>query len=491
MIPPELARPHMEQGIASGDVTPRGAVIWSRADRPSRLRVEWSLDPDFRRVQRGPDAEALVATDYTAKVGLTGLPPGRDVHYRVWFENLAAPGADAPPMVGRLRTPPADASGGTSFAWSGDTCGQGYGINPDLGGMRIYDVIRRSNPDVFVHCGDLIYADAPIRSERRLPDGTVWRNLTSPEKSKVAETLSEFRGNFRYPLLDPNVRALHASVSQVWQWDDHETKNNWWPGRVLTEDHRYRVKHCDLLAARGRRAFFEYAPMARHPHAPGRIYRHLQRGPLLDLFVLDARSYRGPNSRNLHRAFGPPSAFFGPEQAAWLAEGLARSKATWKVVVSDQPLGLMIGHGRNHFEGVANGDGPPLGRELEIARLLAGLKKNKVKNVVWITADVHYAAAHHFHPEHARFKDFSPFWEFVAGPLNAGTFGPNPVDDTFGCKPAYVSVPPGTRPGTSPLAGMQYYGMGRVDPGSRTLRVTLHDLTGRLLWGIDLPALVG
>ena len=74
---------------------------------------------------------------------------------------------------------------------------------------------------------------------------------------------------------------------------------------------------------------------------------------------------------------------------------------------------------------MANGDGgPPLGRELEIADLLRFLRKERVRNVVWITGDVHYAAAHHYHPERARFTDFDPFWEFVAGPLHAGTFGP-------------------------------------------------------------------
>ena len=90
------------------------------------------------------------------------------------------------------------------------------------------------------------------------------------------------------------------------------------------------------------------------------------------------------------------------------------------------PLGLVVGDGPGRFEAVANGDaGPPLGRELEIAELLGFLRAERVRNVVWITGDVHYAAAHHYHPARARFTDFDPFWEFVAGPLHAGTFGPN------------------------------------------------------------------
>ena len=82
---------------------------------------------------------------------------------------------------------------------------------------------------------------------------------------------------------------------------------------------------------------------------------------------------------------------------------------------------------------MANGDdGPPLGRELEIADLLAFIKRENIRNVAWITADVHYPATHRYGPEKAAFTDFTPFYEFVSGPLCAGGFGPNPLDRTFG-----------------------------------------------------------
>jgi alkaline phosphatase D len=54
------------------------------------------------------------------------------------------------------------------------------------------------------------------------------------------------------------------------------------------------------------------------------------------------------------------------------------------------PLGLVVGDGPGRYEAVANGDpGLPLGRELELADLLRDLKRHRVRNVVWITADVH------------------------------------------------------------------------------------------------------
>jgi alkaline phosphatase D len=63
---------------------------------------------------------------------------------------------------------------------------------------------------------------------------------------------------------------------------------------------------------------------------------------------------------------------------------------------------------------------------------MQAIKRRGVANVVWVTADVHYTAAHRYDPNHAVFQDFSPFWEFVPGPLNAGTFGPNGIDQRFG-----------------------------------------------------------
>ena len=46
---------------------------------------------------------------------------------------------------------------------------------------------------------------------------------------KPAETLAEYRGNYKYNLTDKNVLAMNAEVPIFAQWDDHEVTNNWWP----------------------------------------------------------------------------------------------------------------------------------------------------------------------------------------------------------------------------------------------------------------------
>lgn len=490
LVRAQSARPVAAQGLQFGDPRPGAAMVWSRSDRPARMIVEWSLDEHFARAVRVPGPYALEPSDYTARQDLTGLPAGRDVFVRVSFQSLDDARALSEPVLGRLRTPAED-GGDIRFVWGGDTAGQGWGINPGFGGMRIYEAMRRRQPQFFIHSGDTNYADGPIAASVAAEGGRVWNNLVTPEVAKVAETLDEFRGRYRYNLLDDNLRRFNAEVAQIWQWDDHEVTNNWSDAKDLSGDARYTEKRVPLLVARGTRAFLDYAPMrpfdAREPQ---RVYRRFGYGPLLDVFVLDMRSYRGPNSHNRQAAPDAGTALLGAPQLAWLKRELSRSRAAWKVIAADMPIGLLVGdgrdaQGRDRFEAVANGNGRVLGREFEFADLFGHIRRDRVRNVVWLTADVHYCAAHHYDPSRAVFQDFDPFWEFVAGPLNAGTFGPGVLDDTFGPKAVFQKAPPPGQANLSPYSGLQFFGEVQIDSRAQ-LTVDLRDLEGRSLFSKTL-----
>jgi len=220
-------RPLITHGIQSGDISLDSGIVWARADRPARMVVEAATTESFKTVIRRATAEALPESDFTAKALLDGLPPGQEIFYRVAFESLSSPIAGEP-QSGRFRTAPVDQRS-VSFVWSGDTCG-GWGIDESRGGMRTYATMLRNRPDFFVHCGDNIYAECPLGPEQTLPNGEVWRNLVTEEKSRVAETLADYRGNYKYNLLDRNLRAFNAEVPTFAQWDDHEVTNDWWPG---------------------------------------------------------------------------------------------------------------------------------------------------------------------------------------------------------------------------------------------------------------------
>jgi alkaline phosphatase D len=316
-----------------------------------------------------------------------------------------------------------------------------------------------------------------------LPDGRIWRNIVTPEKSKVAETLAEFRGQFAYNLLDENLRDFAARVPQVNQWDDHEVHNNWYPHQILA-DVRYTERDVDVLAARARQAFFEWLPIApSQGDEAGRIYRRISHGPLLDIFMLDMRTYKDPNGTDVYA--DPSVGLLGAAQREWLNRELAASHATWKVIANDLPLGLVVPDAPGTFEGVAQGDGgPPLGRELEFAEVLRFAHERGIGGIVMLTADVHYTAAHRYDPSRAAVGDFTPFWEFVSGPLNAGAFGPNALDATFGPHSLFVAAPPA--PNTSPADGYQFFGHVFIDGHSEAMTVSLRDLDGNVLFSVAL-----
>src|ERR1019366_2636057 len=341
-----------------------------------------------------------------------------------------------------FRTAPAEQAS-VSFVWSGDTAGQGWGIDPSRGGMRTYRTMLENRPDFFIHSGDHIYADCPIPTELKLPDGETWRNIVTEEKSAVAHSITEFRDNFKYNLLDDNLRAFNAQVPMLAQWDDHEVTNDWSP--IGTADETgYAEDGTSRLVERACRAFHEFMPIRAIPQEAGRVYRKIEYGPLLDVFLIDMRSYRD---------------------------------STWNRR-DDRSDTFILGAG----------DGPPQRREHEIADLLSFMKRAGVRNTVWLTADMHYTAAHHYDPNRAVFGDFESFWEFVSGPLHAGSWGPGELDDTFGPKAMFqkgCSAEQGEN--LAPCFGLQFFGRVDIDGRTEVMTVTLKDIDNRNLWSVDIP----
>src|SRR3954466_1713372 len=473
-------RPQIAGGIQSGDVSDGSAVIWARADRPARMRVDYSSVESFKTVIASALRDASPDTDFTSKLLLEDLPPGQDVFYRVRFDDIAT-GIAGESRIGHFRTAPA-AGRSISFLWSGDTAGQGWGIDTSRGGYRSYRTMLANRPDFFIHSGDHIYADCTIPSEQKLPNGETWRNVVTEEKSDIAHTLAQFRGNYKYNHLDEHFRAFHADVPMFAQWDDHEVTNDWSPTGSFDEA-GYEDDGTPRLVARARRAFFDFMPVRDIGARQGRVYRKIAYGPLLDVFMIDMRSFRDDswNKGDDHRGW-----ILGAEQLAWLKRELAGSRATWQMIAADLPIGLVS------LDAVALGSGPPDRREHEIADLLASIKRAGIRNIVWLTADVHYTAAHYYDPNKAQFLDFEPFWEFVSGPLHAGTFGPNELDNTFGPQLKYIKAP--TREqgqNLAPSFDMQFFGHVAIDGASEVMTVTLKDWNDQALWSVKLDPKVG
>src|SRR6218665_281788 len=172
VITAERLRPQVRSGAMSGDTTRDAAMLWSQTDRVARMVGEYSAHENFKNAQTITGPLALARNDYTARVDLRGLPVAQRLYYRVRFQDLQHKSAWSEPVTGSLII--AGGSGrDISFAFSGDEAGQGWGINEAWGGYRVYETMRRFQPDFFIHSGDQIYADGPIQAEVTLDDGSI------------------------------------------------------------------------------------------------------------------------------------------------------------------------------------------------------------------------------------------------------------------------------------------------------------------------------
>jgi alkaline phosphatase D len=229
------------------------------------------------------------------------------------------------------------------------------------------------------------------------------------------------------------------------QWDDHEIINDFgskWPYWNLFSIDREGYPN---IVNEGRNAFLYYSPLDssdnnnytqndREKH----IYRFFNWGKDLDLFIIDARSYRSQN----HIADTPDSnkTMLGEEQLQWLKQELSNSNATWKVISSDVPISIPTGSNTSILgrDGWANGNETNnysyyTGFESELTDLLEFIDNQQIKNVVFITTDVHFPAFIKYNFDLNNDGTITEIHEFVSGPLSAFRLGvPFPeLDETF------------------------------------------------------------
>jgi alkaline phosphatase D len=430
--------PQITHGVASGDVTPSSAVIWARADKVAEMRVEVDTDPGFSD-PRIATASNSVESDFTAQVEVTDLQPATGYAFRVRFVDSS--GNASRFEEGSFHTAPeSDSHSPVSFVMVGDLAGQSY-CRPVEGGYEFYARMEELSPDFWIANGDMIYADYECPGDG--PHG--WKNVpgdfppvTAPGvnwKNKVQVQEVIWR-HWRYNRADMHSQSFHAKVPMVAQWDDHEVINDFgarWPIWLTATE---REGFPNLVEA-GRDALFHYSPMERHSTEPDRIYRSFRWGADLELFMLDARSYRSFNDLADHA--GNEKTLLGREQIEWLKRGLTESTATWKVVSSDVPLSVPTGSNAHLYgrDAWANGLAPDYssqtGFERELMDLMTYLDTENIRNLVFLATDVHFAMSIRYRIDADGDGDLLIFHEFLSGPVNAGC-SPTPaqLDPTLG-----------------------------------------------------------
>ncbi|MGH7797976.1 MAG: alkaline phosphatase D family protein [Candidatus Binatia bacterium] len=219
--------------------------------------------------------------------------------------------------------------------------------------FTVMEAVQAQRPDFFLYLGDTVYADINGR----------------------ARNLGDFWAKYRRNRDDAATQSCFCDTTVYAIWDDHEVVNNYGP------DH--------LLAPIGRKAFLDYWPIRRQRDEVERVYRSFRWGQAAEIFILDARQYRNPAKHTM----------LGPEQKEWLFDGIARSSATFKFIATTVP---MAGGGRDRWDGYPE----------ERGQILSFIHDKKIRGVVFLSADLHYAAITKI-PNSRGLKDIT------AGPLGA------------------------------------------------------------------------
>lgn len=372
-----------EQGVLSGDPAP-GAItlltLVSGAHGAGRVRLEVARDADFRRVVARSDILTTEAINHSVKARVTGLKPHRRYYYRFETRDRHSP-------VGRFQTAlPPDSRATVRFAFfSCASYTNGY--------FNAYELLSREDLDFVVCLGDYMYAETSSvagdgRAVRDDPIGKPHRYYRHVVRE--AATLPEYRDKYALWRSDASLRRLHQAFPMVAVWDDHEVQNNYANG-APNGGLPLRSGFARARRDAAYQAYFESMPV--FARGRSRIFRTLNHGRTVELYMLDERQYRDnqPCGDDLDfpcAAWDRPRTLLGRRQLRFLEGRLSRSRAAWKVI-GGQGMIMPTRIHDGQFQRFDSWQGYPQERE----HLLQHIAQNGIKDVVFVTGDVHTVIA--------------------------------------------------------------------------------------------------
>ncbi len=330
----------LDMGCAVGDVTPHEAVVWVKTEGPQKVKILYTTDPLWTALQETLLISTSGERDFTAHIPLVDLTPHTRYLYR-----MLIPGKKPGPVCEFVTAPLPNDLVPVTFVIGGDT-------RQSFRPFSIMDFMRSAQPDFFVYLGDTIYSD----------------------KDNVAMTLPDYWAKY-VENRDGFAQRLFASTSLLVLWDDHEV------------DSDFTMTHRRLPI--GRQAFFDYWPIRPSTQDPYRMYRSFKWGKGVEVFLLDCRQYRDPDTKTM----------IGPEQKQWLLRQLEASSATFKFIVSSVPFSDPRDDKWGEY---------PAERD----EILKNIQENKIPGVIFLAGDVHHGAVSHMPHDPA-------IREFIFGPLAA------------------------------------------------------------------------
>ncbi len=376
-------------GIASGDPSHDGFVIWTRlcpdpfeehGGMPmGPVDVDWFVyeDEAMRRVALKGTAQAWPELGHSVHVELTGLQPDRPYWYRF------ALGRDKT-QLGRARTLPIPGKSLDRIRFGVAGC-QAY----EDGLYTAYAHLAREDIAFIWHYGDYIYEARPrqVSYERDGSPRTHVRDHVGTE----CYTIGDYRRRYAQYKMDPDLLEAHRVAAWFTTFDDHEIVDNW---TSVSSPYQKDTALSAIRRATAMQAYYEHMPLRKSSMPNGgamRLYRRAQIGDLLDAHFLDTRQYRsaqpckGEFEAICPDVSAPGRTVLGASQEDWLAKALREKACRWNLIAQQimvMPLDRS-GGGPTVIRNMDSWAGYDSARE----KLLAGFEG--LGNVVVMTGDEH------------------------------------------------------------------------------------------------------
>lgn len=361
-------------GVASGDPLSDRVIIWSRVTPDSlggsAVVVSYKMATDTGMTNIVAQGSGLTDAnkDYTIKFDVTGLDPKTFYYYE--FEAMGYRS-----QVGRTRTTPSDSESSDTLRFGLVSC-----ANLEAGYFNVYKVLNeRNDMDAVLMLGDYIYEYETGGYSPNPSTNRFWEPATE------IMSLGDYRMRYSTYHLDSDLRRNHQLYPWICVWDDHESANDSWKNGA--ENHTEGTEGTwTQRKSWAKQAYFEWLPIRETGMTdPHQIYRKIEYGQLVDLYMLDTRLH-GRDEQDGTSGGTVESEFrelLGSDQRTWLESELTGSNAQWQTMVQQvmvAPL-EMFGVGLNGDQW----DGYPAERQ----RLYDMFADNNIENLVVVTGDIH------------------------------------------------------------------------------------------------------
>ncbi len=359
----------IQNGPMKGYIDMKEAAIWLQTTKPAEVYMKYYPNNDKEQFHFSNRVNTTYDKALTAHLFADTLEPGTTYTYELYINgkktDLPYPSVFTTQKIWKWRTDAPDfkfamGSGAYINETAYDRPGKPYGS-----GYEIYNHIADMHPDFFLWLGDNVYLREPDWNTRAGIFHRYSHDRAIPELQKFWAT------THHYAIWDDHDYGPNDSDKGF--WNKNETYNAF---KLFWANPSYGVGDIKSTTT-----FFNWSDC--------------------DFFLMDNRTFRTPNKR-----IEDNKTELGEEQLQWLFDNLVNSYGTFKFIV----LGGQFLSNSGEYESYSN-----YGFAAERQRIIDFIYKQKIKNVIFLTGDVHFSEI-----SVLKKRNQPTLWDITSSALNSG-----------------------------------------------------------------------